>query len=681
MRSSEEKEKHNKNKNSAGSSGESEVRLGEKKNDAGSAGESEVRPGTRQPGSDAAGESDVRPGTKQPGSAGESEVRPGTRQPGSDAAGESEGMHGKKQSGSDAAGESEVRPGTKQPGSKRRKILTRTAGVAIILAVVVCMNYIATLCFDEVHVADYYNYDINQLEKENKQVDMVIVGASQVYHACNPDVISEELGIGEVIDCTTASAMFDGQYYMLRDLLRRFHPKYVVLEMSWRRFTDKSSGAKSRGRLLMADRLKWPDKLDYGFHCFYPEQLLNLLLPIYRFGGGVWGFSQLKQNYERKKAVSEGKWVDESERNYRKNGFSWYPDSVEPGSIPAEDFYYTDEKVEEYEVKWARKIVELCNEWEVPIVWMTVPASIVELFDIQNYQGFQDFTTNLASELGVQYLNFSLMKDHDKILPEPLYADRVHLNGEGSVAFSPVFAQIAKRALDGEDVSDYFYKNIDELKNDIDRVVACNGRVNPDEDGMLTVEVKSHQNDSITPEYRLLLEKESALKTAAGGGDSSEGGDEAAGEEADDEAGDEAGDKAADGGAEEGGNAAGDDAVDDGVADGGATEGEAEEGGSAGDGGVADGGATEGEAEEGGSAGDGGVANRGAANGDEEPQDSKAGQEEDYIEIRSWQEETVFIVDPSEIPEGYVLRLEARKQGTEEATAFVDNLSQKFKST
>ena len=482
--------------------------------------------------------------------------------------------------------------------SEKRKYITRAAGVAILLTVVMCINYAASLCFDGVHSADYYNYDINQLEKENKEVDMIIVGASQVYHACNPDVISQELGIGEVIDCTTASAMFDGQYYMLRDMLRRFHPEYVVVEMSWRRFTDKSPGAKSRGRLLMSDRLRWKDKLDYGVHCFDPEQMLNLLLPMYRFGGNVWGTSQLKENYLSKKAIREGDWPDESERNYRKNGFCWYYKSVVPGSIPAEEFYYSDDNVEEYEVKWARKIVELCKEWDVPVLWMTVPTSIVELYDIQNYQASPDFMTNLAQELGIQYLNFSLLKDRDKLLPEPLFADRVHLNGEGSLVFSPVFARIVKSAFDGEDVSGLFYKNIDELKSDIDRVVACNGRVNHAEDGTLQVEVKSLHNDAITPEYRLVLKKKAELQAA----------------------------KAAADGTDDDGDEATNDAEDEDKTD------------------------------------------------DDEF-------EVEVTQLRAWQEETTFSVDPAEIPEGYLLCLEARKKGQTEATAHINGLTERYKGS
>jgi len=181
-----------------------------------------------------------------------------------------------------------------------------------------------------------------------------------------------------------------------------------------------------------------------------------------------------------------------------------------------------------------------------------------------------------------------------------LFADRVHLNGEGSLVFSPVFARIIKSAFDGEDVSGLFYKNIDELKNDIDRVVACNGRVNHAEDGTLQVEVKSLHNDAITPEYRLVLKKKAELQVAKA--------------------------KAAADGTDDDGDEATNDAEDEDKTD------------------------------------------------DDEF-------EVEVTQLRAWQEETTFSVDPAEIPEGYLLCLEARKKGQTEATAHINGLTERYKGS
>ena len=84
-----------------------------------------------------------------------------------------------------------MRNSNKKTSSGRRKILGRIAGVIILCAVIIACECVAQLSFDEVHMSDYYNYDVKKLVRENADVDMIIVGASQVYHSCVPDVISE----------------------------------------------------------------------------------------------------------------------------------------------------------------------------------------------------------------------------------------------------------------------------------------------------------------------------------------------------------------------------------------------------------------------------------------------------------------------------------------------------------
>ena len=525
----------------------------------------------------------------------------------------------------------------KKRGSRKKTYLTRAAGVAILLTVILCVNYAASICFDSIHGADYYNYDIDRLEKEHANVEMVVVGASQVYHACNPDVISEEMGIDEVIDCSSASANNDGQYFMLRDLLRRFDPKYVVIDMSWRKFLDKGEKFTNRGKLLMADRLKWPDKLDYARHCFNVEQTLNLLLPMYRFGGNIWGTSQLKLHYKDRMAVQSGNWIDESERNYRKNGFCWYNRGVKPGGIPAEVNYYSDDLIMEYEKSWVEKMWELCKEQGIQVVFTTLPTSMEELFSIENYQASADYMEAFAAERGCQYLNYNLLKDRDKILPDTMFTDELHLTGEGSIVFSRIFSKHVIMALNGEDTSEFFYNNIDELKKEVQRVVACNAKTKSDGKGNLVVEAISLHNDDIVPEYRLLVASEKDLRShhedvEGSGGDDRPDNNEEPGSDDDISGGDEdSGDDEDSGGAE------------------------AENGGEDGNGG--DG------AQAGNDAGDG--AQAGA-----DSEDSDVG-----TEIRPWQDEPTFVVSQSEIPAGCFLRVEAREKGQTEEYAFANRLT------
>ena len=348
--------------------------------------------------------------------------------------------------------------------STDKKIIRRVIAVGILIAVILCMNHVAVLSFDRVRNADYFNYDMEQLEKQHADVDLMIVGASQVYHGCNPDVISAEMGIHEVVECASAASHNDGMYYMLKDLLGRFTPKCVVIDLTWSKFMDKNVPVLSMAKLLSADRMSWPRKLEYAAHNFNLDEWMKLLFPMYRYGGSVWGFSQLKANYFARKAVRAGNWVDESKRRYRKNGFTWVNAGCPQGSIPSEVVSYSNDLVSSYETDYMKKLWKLCDEKGVQVIWCTLPTSMVELYGIQNYQDSPDYMKAFAEELGCTYLNFNLLKGREAFLPDTCFSDKVHLNGTGSVAFSKVFAQAVKKVLDGEDPSGMFYENIDEMK-------------------------------------------------------------------------------------------------------------------------------------------------------------------------------------------------------------------------
>ena len=504
---------------------------------------------------------------------------------------------------------------------RRKKYISRILGVLIILAVFLGMNYVAVLCFDKPRNGDYYNSDIKRLQDENAKIGMIIMGSSQVYHGCNPDLIAQEMGTGEVINCASAASHSDGMYYMLKDLLQRFTPECVVIDLSWQKFFDKNVAELSLGKNLSADRMSWPNKLDYAVHCFSADEWLNLLCPIYRYGSSVWGTSQLRKNYRARKELMEGRWEHKPNRGYQKNGFFWSNRYCPQGSIPTQWALYSDDLISDYEYSYVRKMWELCHEKGIPVVWITMPTSIGELYGIENYQGSADFMKAFAEELGCQYLNFSLMKNREEILPDPMYSDTIHLNGKGSVVFAPCFARALKMALNGEDTSGLFYENFEEMKKDVHRIVACNGRVNPNGDGTLTAEAVSFQSEGITPEYRLVLIDKAVVVAQ----------EKAEMNEEDD-------DGSADAGAADTGAAA-DGTADDGAADAGTA--------------------------------DAGAAADGAG--------SVTEASESLPEVRGWQEETIFTINESEIPKGKVLRLEVRQKGKEEIDAYQNGLESEFR--
>ena len=399
----------------------------------------------------------------------------------------------------------------RQSPSGSGKILRRIGIAAAVIAVLAGMEFAAKLCFDSVHYADYYNYDMRRILDNDARVSLVAAGASQVYHACQPDILAEEFGCDEVIDASTAGQTMDGTYFMVRDMLDRFDPEYVIVGVTWDRFFPRKLSNLHTGRLLVGDRLPFAGRVEYLVRCAPVGQWFNLSA-LYRYGQNVLSLQQLKENYEAKQRVASGEWVFDKTANsyYGKNGYIVYPHSCEQGSMWAEDLTFDEKQVSEHEKEYCRKIAQLCRERGKKLIWVTFPSTLAEIYSIDNYQFAADYMTQFLESTGFPYLNFSMLKNREEIFPDTMFSDHIHLAENGSAVFSPILADAIRRLDAGEDTKDMFYSSFEEMKKDVHRIVGSYLKITHLTDGTFLVESRSHQNEDIIPQYRLLAWREEA---------------------------------------------------------------------------------------------------------------------------------------------------------------------------
>ena len=84
------------------------------------------------------------------------------------------------------------------------------------------------------------------------------------------------------------------------------------------------------------------------------------------------------------------------------------------------------------------------------------------------------------------------------------FADERHLNSSGAERFTPLLAEVLKKALAGEDVSGYFYASYGEMIRDIDRVASVRFELLDGEAGP-SLRAESLHGPSVTPAYRFLI--------------------------------------------------------------------------------------------------------------------------------------------------------------------------------
>ncbi len=509
-----------------------------------------------------------------------------------------------------AKGSEDAKKGKKH--GKLSKYLYRALGVVILISVVLSVEHIAYLSFYDTSSKDYFITDVKRLEEENAQVDMIITGASKVYHGCDPDIISEEMGLNEVVDCASAGAANDSVYFMLKDLLERFEPKYVVLTFGWTLFYSKGNNDLKQ-HLLAGDRISLANRILINLECNDPLDWPNIFY-MYRYGGTVWGLSQIKYYFNKRMAIFRGDW--EEDRNYKKNGYRFSNYSSPKGSIPAERKNYDKEREQDYLREYFAKMVEMCQDRGIQVFMVSMPVSTNAIYNVNNIGEANENTEAFAAELGCEYIDFNLMKNRDTLFPDGYFKDHIHMCKTGAEAFSHILGETLNKVLNGEDISSMFYDNVDEMKKDVTRIVGCNGKVIYQEDGSVHVNVWSNQNEDIIPEYRLVLTDKK--KHSEEGETENELENELEGElESSDVDADSAGDE------------------------------------SAGAAGEAD-------------------ASENAENTDEDT----SGEVENVegIELRTWQTGADFVLDASELPPDKALRLETRQVGETTVEAYQDDI-------
>ena len=395
-----------------------------------------------------------------------------------------------------------------EQSAPRSSLISRIGCAAVIIAVLIGAEAVARQCFDTAHYANHFRRDIRRIESSGADVGMIVVGASQVYHGSETSVLAEEMGYEEVLNASTASQSTDGAYYMLEDLLNRFDPEVVVVNLNWDRLYPKKQENLHRGRLLVGDYISEIGKLKYFLNCAPVGQWFNLSY-LYRFGGTVTSLKQLKYNYEIRKKVADPEWKTDTDQDsyYGGNGYIVFKKTAPEGSMNAETLTFSEDLISEHEAKYTRKIAELCSKKGIRLIWITIPTTLAEMYSVDDYQKAWDYLTEFCKETGYPYINFSMLRDREELFPDTVFSDHIHLATPGAERFSKILADTIKKVDAGEDISGMFYDSFEQLKQDVHRIPGCFVYVRKKKDGDYSARALSVQNDGVTPEYRLLCRK------------------------------------------------------------------------------------------------------------------------------------------------------------------------------
>lgn len=248
-------------------------------------------------------------------------------------------------------------------------------------------------------------------QKENS-IDIIYIGDSCVYSAVSPMEIYKNIGV------TGYSLSSPGQkiwssYYLLKDVLKTQKPKVVFLEIG-EAFSARENEEELNKRNVI-DAMKFSkNKLEmindeiYGFSAF---EKLGCVLPIFRY---------------------HSRWSDLNESDIRKLSdntiytYKGYLLDKKKKSYTGKKENNNDIKITEDSTKYIDKIVELCNENSIKIVFMKIPEPVIW------NEKKNSLIKEVASKRNIEFIDFNYERELNLNWENDTQDNGYHLNIYGA---------------------------------------------------------------------------------------------------------------------------------------------------------------------------------------------------------------------------------------------------------
>lgn len=347
----------------------------------------------------------------------------------------------------------------------------------------------------------YFKDELKQYKAEGLEADVLFLGSSRVFEGFVPQVFEEELGMGLVLNGGSATQRPESSYYLLKDIYRQVKPKVVILGVQWNGILEESTEAQRMESALTAyDRMSFAGRLEYVPNYLLSDQLPNFST-IYRCRKDF-RFNTMRENVEKRRKYETQGYIPDISANtyYYGKGFLYCNGRCEYGNVPIMDEgqdTFSADIVSRDKVKYLDKICDFCDKNGIKLILVASPISMMNMYHVKGYQEADDYFDSYAAEKGIVFDNLNFLKDRELWLGDDMMADYIHLSGEAAMEVSRRYAQIVKKHLDGEDVSSFFYEDLDALKREVSRVVAVKASLKKDEsnESLLHVNITALTND------------------------------------------------------------------------------------------------------------------------------------------------------------------------------------------
>lgn len=266
-------------------------------------------------------------------------------------------------------------------------------------------------------------------------IDMVFLGSSHSYCTFDPLIVDKGLGTNSY-QLGMPLQHLDSTYYTLREVLNYQKPRDVVLEVYWDMLDDDFELTQA-GYLFQVMKNKDLEK-EYIKEVFPLSEKVKYSINIFRYQADYFAYrnTRLKEKIENKTGV----YTPAAEKQtgiekYRSKGYTYCDYNMLPDEYDkTNQFKNTDGKQWEassVQLKYLNKIIELCENENIRLTFVTAPVANVSLDFIENYNDIHDFIQKIADENNIKYLDYNVVNKNEGLFKNENFRDDAHLNHSG----------------------------------------------------------------------------------------------------------------------------------------------------------------------------------------------------------------------------------------------------------
>lgn len=298
-----------------------------------------------------------------------------------------------------------------------------------------------------------------------ENIEYLYLGSSHVYCDLNPEILGEKneknnfnmaVGSGRLID----------SYYLLKEAERHNKIEKVYVEM----YYCLSTGVHGNYQERESTQIGWR-WVDYMKPSFYKMATMASMNPIRYYPEAMFPFIRYREH------LMDGNWIRERNNAKSQEDYKNYNYNDGVSEFRDKGYYYTtrelgnllfnrDRKPEEMQLTedaetYLRKIVEYCQRKDISITLFSSPMYEIQPISTGNYDCYADQIKDIATEYGIAYYDFNMVKEEFLPIQNPEYfMDIGHLNAKGAEIYTDFFHQVVTAPPDENEK--YFYHSYQE---------------------------------------------------------------------------------------------------------------------------------------------------------------------------------------------------------------------------